>query len=93
MCLSIYLKSIADISHRNGAYFFVDGAQGAGVVEINMKKQGIDCLCVPGHKGLLGPMGTGALLHKNLDFKTIFEGGTGTSSFDLVQPPDYPERL
>lgn len=87
------LKKLADISHKNGAYFFVDGAQGAGVTEINMKEQGIDCLCVPGHKGLLGPMGTGALLHRNLDFNTIFEGGTGTASFDLEQPEEYPEKL
>lgn len=87
------LKDLADISHKNGAYFFVDGAQGAGVTNIDMKNQGIDCLCVPGHKGLLGPMGTGALLHKNLSFNTIFEGGTGTSSFDFRQPEEYPERL
>lgn len=87
------LKELADISHRNGAYFFVDGAQGAGVVELDMKNQGIDCLCIPGHKGLLGPMGTGALLHKNLEFSSLVEGGTGTSSFDLSQPKDYPERL
>ena len=87
------LKELADVAHENGASFFVDGAQGAGVVEIDMKKQGIDCLCVPGHKGLLGPMGTGALLHKNLGFSTIIEGGTGSSSFDFSQPPAYPERL
>ena len=87
------LKALSDIAHQNGAYFFVDGAQGAGVVEIDMKKQGIDCLCLPGHKGLLGPMGTGALLHKSLDFSTVIEGGTGTSSFDFSQPQVYPERL
>ena len=87
------LLELSRISHNNGAYFFVDGAQGAGVIEIDMKAQGIDCLCVPGHKGLLGPMGTGALLHNNLDFSTIIEGGTGTSSFDFIQPHAYPERL
>lgn len=87
------LKDLAGISHNNGAYFFVDGAQGAGVVELDMKKQGIDCLCVPGHKGLLGPMGTGALLHKSLDFSTIIQGGTGTASFNFNQPETYPERL
>ncbi len=87
------LKELSDISHKNGAYFFVDGAQGAGVVEINMKNQGIDCLCVPGHKSLLGPMGTGALLHNKLDFSSIIEGGTGTASFDFSQPQTYPERL
>lgn len=87
------LKELSQIAHENGAYFFVDGAQGAGVIELDMKKQGIDCLCVPGHKGLLGPMGTGALLHKSLDFSTIIEGGTGSASFDFSQPQTYPERL
>ena len=87
------LKDLSAIAHENGVYFFVDGAQGAGVVELDMKKQGIDCLCVPGHKGLLGPMGTGALLHRNLDFSTIIEGGTGSASFDFSQPETYPERL
>ncbi len=87
------LKDLSAIAHENGAFFLVDGAQGAGVVELDMKLQGIDCLCVPGHKGLLGPMGTGALLHKNLDFSTIIEGGTGSASFDFSQPEMYPERL
>ena len=87
------LKELSEIAHENGAYFFVDGAQGAGVIGIDMKKLGIDCLCVPGHKGLLGPMGTGALLHKSLVFSTIFEGGTGSASFDFSQPEAYPERL
>lgn len=87
------LEELSAIAHKNGAYFFVDGAQGAGVIELDMKKQGIDCLCIPGHKGLLGPMGTGALLHKSLDFSTIIEGGTGSKSFDFSQPEAYPERL
>jgi len=87
------LEKLSDISHKNGAYFFVDGAQGAGAVALDMKNQGIDCLCIPGHKGLLGPMGTGALLHKNLSFSSIIEGGTGTASFDFSQPQTYPERL
>lgn len=87
------IKELSKIAHENGALFFVDGAQAAGVLKIDMKEQGIDCLCVPGHKGLLGPMGTGALLHKNIDFDPIIQGGTGTSSFDLLQPTEYPERL
>lgn len=87
------LKKLSEITHRHGALFFVDGAQGAGVVKIDMKEQGIDCLCVPGHKGLLGPMGTGALLHRGLDFTPTVTGGTGTLSFELTQPQEYPERL
>ena len=87
------LKELSEIARSRGASFFVDGAQGAGVVPLDMKKQGIDCLCVPGHKGLLGPMGTGALLHKNIDFEPLICGGTGSESFNLLQPRDYPERL
>lgn len=87
------IKELSKIAHDNGAAFFVDGAQGAGTVKLDMQSQGIDCLCVPGHKGLLGPMGTGALLHGNLDLKPIIQGGTGTSSFNLLQPEDFPERL
>ncbi|MGN0525996.1 MAG: aminotransferase class V-fold PLP-dependent enzyme [Acutalibacteraceae bacterium] len=87
------IKELSRIAHENGALVLVDGAQGAGIIPIDMKNQDIDCLCVPGHKGLLGPMGTGVLLHKNLNFNTILEGGTGTSSFDLAQPQLCPERL
>ncbi len=87
------LRKLSRIAHGMGAYFFVDGAQGAGVIPISMKNDGIDCLCIPGHKGLLGPMGTGALIHNNVDFKPFVEGGTGSASFDLMQPKDFPERL
>lgn len=87
------LKELSEIAHSRGAAFFVDGAQGAGVVPLDMKKQGIDCLCIPGHKGLLGPMGIGALLHKNIDFEPLVCGGTGSESFNLLQPQAYPERL
>lgn len=87
------LSLLSREAHKAGALFFVDGAQGAGVIELNMKKQGIDCLCVPGHKGLLGPMGTGALLHNGCIENTVLEGGTGTSSFELSQPKIFPEML
>ncbi len=87
------LAELGEIAHESGVLFFVDGAQGAGVIPISMKKMNIDCLCIPGHKGLLGPMGTGAILHSGLDFYPIIQGGTGSRSFDLSQPPEYPDRL
>ena len=87
------LKELSEIAHNNEVLFIVDGAQGAGVIELDIKSMGIDCLCIPGHKGLLGPMGTGALLHKRLSFNSIIEGGTGTASFDFSQPETYPEML
>ena len=87
------IKELAAEAHRLGALLIVDGAQGAGVINIDMKDMGIDCLCIPGHKGLLGPMGTGVLLHRGLDILPVTYGGTGTSSFELTMPDDYPERL
>lgn len=87
------LKELGAIAKKAGVLFFVDGAQGAGVVPLSMKNLQIDCLCIPGHKGLLGPMGTGAILHNNLDFKPLIEGGTGSRSFELLQPYEYPDRL
>ncbi len=87
------LSKLAAISKEYNIVFLADGAQGAGIIDINMKKQGIDCLCVPGHKGLMGPMGTGMILHNGCIKNTLIEGGTGTSSFDLHQPESFPERL
>ncbi len=87
------LRRLSEYAHKNNALFFVDGAQGAGVIPLDMKAQGIDCLCVPGHKGLLGPMGTGAILHNNVDFSPIIQGGTGSDSFRTLQPTQFPERL
>lgn len=87
------LEELGKIAKNKGVLFFVDGAQGAGILPISMKKMGIDCLCVPGHKGLLGPMGTGAILHNGMDILPLIQGGTGSRSFDLLQPSEYPDRL
>lgn len=87
------IREIAEIAKANGILFFVDGAQGAGVVPLKMRETGINCVCIPGHKSLLGPMGIGAIIHDGCILDTIIEGGTGTESFNLKQPLDYPERL
>ena len=87
------LEEIAETAKENKILFLVDGAQGAGVLPIKMKTTGINCLCIPGHKGLLGPMGVGALLHDGCVTETIIEGGTGTESFNYSQPASFPERL
>ena len=73
--------------------FAVDGAQTAGVVPINMKDMNIDYLCVPGHKGLYGPMGTGLLLCGGELPDTLIEGGTGNYSISPLQPEEFPERM
>lgn len=87
------LEEISKVAKENNILFFVDGAQGAGVIPIKMKKLGINCLCVPGHKGLLGVMGVGAILHDGCITETIIEGGTGSESFNFLQPENFPEKL
>ena len=55
------IESIGDICHKNGLLFILDAAQTAGVFPIHVKQQKIDVLCFSGHKGLLGPQGTGGI--------------------------------
>jgi len=74
--------------------FIVDASQTAGLLQIDMTKTGISALCISGHKSLLGPQGTGALL-LNDDFSPspLMVGGSGTHSFGKEQPGTYPEYL
>lgn len=83
---------IAAICHEAGAMFLVDAAQSAGYLKIDVVSEGIDLLAAPGHKGLLGPPGTGLLyVAPHLRLKPILEGGTGTDSTSLEQPLTMPE--
>lgn len=92
--LKMPLKEIGDMCKQFGAIFVVDGAQLAGVCDINVKENNIDYLCIAAHKGLYAPMGTGILIINNDDeLDTIIEGGTGTASIMLDQPRDLPEML
>ncbi len=71
----------------------VDASQTAGKVDIQMKRDHIDLLAVAGHKGLLGPQGTGALIsYSDYDLKPLILGGTGAYSELETQPPNWPER-
>lgn len=75
-----------------GILFGVDGAQTAGIHSYDLQTDPIDLLCVPGHKGLLGPQGTGALiLAKPLELQSLYEGGTGSDSLSENQPLTFPE--
>ena len=86
------LEEIGRIAVRKGVLFMVDGAQGAGHMEIDVRKQHIDILAAPGHKGLLGPQGTGVLyIRRGVEVKPLMEGGTGSRSFEEEQPRDFPE--
>lgn len=86
------LKEIGRIAKRREICFMVDGAQGAGCMNLDVQSLGIHMLAVPGHKGLLGPLGTGALyVSEGLPIEPLIAGGTGTASKDRNQPCDFPE--
>jgi len=71
----------------------VDAAQSAGTLPIHADAWGAAFVAVPGHKGLLGPMGTGALyVAAGMTLRTVTEGGTGTRSELERQPDEWPDR-
>lgn len=86
------IEETGRIALRNGILFMVDGAQGAGHMDLDVRKNHIDLLALPGHKGLMGPQGTGFLyVKKGLELVPLLEGGTGTKSKELGQPQNFPE--
>lgn len=88
------IKKIGELCKNKGIVFIVDAAQGAGVVDINAKRDNIDILCAPGHKCLFGNMGTGFMAVKqNIFLQTLFQGGTGSESLLLSQPSYMPDRF
>lgn len=88
------VRELAESVHRRGGVVIVDAAQTAGVLPIDIKEMGIDVLAVPGHKGLMGPMGTGALLlGGEVPVLPFREGGTGFKSEGEDQPGEFPWRL
>lgn len=92
--LTFPVAKIGKMCKLHGIRFVVDGAQGAGTADINAKRDNIDILCAPGHKCLLGAMGTGFIAVKDgLELSTVEEGGTGSNSMSLKQPDFLPDRL
>ena len=87
------IEEIGAFCRRRGLYFVVDGAQSAGVYDLNVDRMGITALCLPGHKGLMGPQGTGMLiLGKGVTLDTLTEGGNGMDSLRGEMSEDTPER-
>jgi cysteine desulfurase family protein len=88
------IASIGLFCKKNGILFLVDAAQSAGSRFIDVQDMSIDMLAFPGHKGLLGPQGTGGLyIRPGLELKTIIQGGTGSKSESLSQPESMPDRF
>ncbi|WP_461204811.1 aminotransferase class V-fold PLP-dependent enzyme [Clostridium sp. DL1XJH146] len=89
------IKEVSEICEKHNLLFMVDASQTAGVYDIDVEEMKIDLLAMAGHKGLMGPQGTGLLyIREGLELKSLKEGGTGSKSEEVVQPtimPDYYE--
>lgn len=88
------IARVGEIARRHGALFIVDASQTAGALPIDMEEMHIDILCFTGHKGLMGPQGTGGLcIREGVEIAPWRVGGTGVHSYDREQPREYPTRL
>lgn len=90
------IEAIGRIAREKAVIYCVDAAQSLGHYPIDVQAMNIDLLAAPGHKGLLGPLGTGVLyirpgLEKQM--RTIREGGTGSVSEDDTQPQFMPDKF
>lgn len=87
------VEDIGAIAQKHRLTYLVDASQSAGALRVNADELQADMIAMPGHKGLLGPLGTGILyIRPGRILDTIKEGGTGTNSRDLRQPVEAPER-
>ena len=86
------VEELAGMCVSRGIPFILDAAQSAGSLSLSLKKLGAAFIAMPGHKGLLGPQGTGLLLCA-APAKPLLFGGTGTASVEQEMPRELPERL
>lgn len=86
------VKELSALCREAGVPFVVDAAQGAGNRELDFDALGADFVAMPGHKGLLGPQGTGLLLCK-AGAEPLLYGGTGSNSVSREMPDFLPDRL
>lgn len=88
------VEEIGEIAKKYQIHFLLDASQSIGCMEVDAKKIGADLIAFPGHKGLLGPLGTGALYVENDTLlKPVITGGTGSLSESLIQPRFMPDML
>lgn len=88
------IARIGEAAHQGGALLIVDASQTAGALPIDMEAMHIDVLCFTGHKGLMGPQGTGGLcIRPGVEVAPWKVGGSGVHSYDKHQPLEYPTRL
>ncbi|MCK4299075.1 MAG: aminotransferase class V-fold PLP-dependent enzyme [Planctomycetes bacterium] len=87
------VAEIGRLTRERGVLLLVDAAQSAGAVPVDMDALGVDVLAFSGHKGLLGPQGTGGLVvGEGVELVPLKEGGTGSRSQHQTQPTHLPDR-
>ncbi|ODM25533.1 cysteine desulfurase [Clostridium sp. Bc-iso-3] len=85
---------IGKIAEDKGILFLVDASQGAGSMKLDVQEIKADMFAFPGHKGLLGPQGIGALyVSEKVKITPIMRGGTGSRSESFYQPEIFPDML
>ncbi len=90
------ITDVGQMAREAGAFFLVDAAQTAGHLPIDLRTLPIDLLAAPGHKGLLGPLGTGILYVRpgvESHLSSLRQGGTGTRSEEDTQPESLPDEF
>ncbi len=88
------IHEMGAIAREHDLIFVVDAAQTAGTIPIDVNAMNIDILCFTGHKGLLGPQGTGGIyVREGVAIKEWKSGGSGTNSYSKKQPQQMPELL
>lgn len=85
------VEQLAELCRRYDVPFIIDAAQSVGMLPVSLKKLGADFIAMPGHKGLLGPQGTGILLCNRLP-EALLAGGTGSESMNQKMPNYLPDR-
>ncbi|WP_346664336.1 aminotransferase class V-fold PLP-dependent enzyme [uncultured Merdimonas sp.] len=87
-------RPIGEMAAKKGIVFVVDASQTAGVFSIDVQKMKIDVLCFTGHKGMLGPQGTGGMyVRKGLAIRPLKSGGSGVQTYSKTHPVEMPTAL
>lgn len=87
-------EPIGTLAREKGIVFVVDASQTAGVFPIDVQKMKIDVLCFTGHKGMLGPQGTGGMyVRKGLSVRPLLSGGSGVQTYSKTHPTGMPTAL
>lgn len=90
----IDLKKAGEIVREHGLIFVVDASQTAGVWPVDVQNTGIDVLCFTGHKGLMGPQGTGGMyVRTGVEIRPLLSGGSGIDTYNPHHPSQMPTAL